>query len=128
MFSRIFYVKFNGFVVLFRPIFALGLHIVNFSSCQNYWGGGQNDVCPPPPIFSLGGDCPPPPQDRQLWVQIKKIKILLGAINTFFIASQKKTIKICFHSQNYPFKLIGILISLLHEILIFSKRFSTPDF
>ena len=49
-------------------IFALG-YIMNFSSCQNYWGGGQTICLPPPPIFSLGGDCPcppPPPQDRRL--------------------------------------------------------------
>ena len=52
----------------------LQLHIITFSSCRNYWGGGKI-IClpPPPPIFSLGrggggGDCPsaPHPQDRRL--------------------------------------------------------------
>ena len=33
--------------VLFEPI--LALHIINFSSLQNYWGGGKRYVCPPPP-------------------------------------------------------------------------------
>ena len=42
--------------MLFKPI--LALHMI-FSSCQNYWGGGQNYVCPPPPIFSLGATAPP---------------------------------------------------------------------
>ena len=29
----------------------LALHIINFSSCRNYWGGGggQNDMFAPPP-------------------------------------------------------------------------------
>ena len=35
-------------IVLFKPI--LALHIINFSSCLNYWGGGGgNDISPPPP-------------------------------------------------------------------------------
>ena len=37
--------------VLFDPI--LALHIINFSSCRNYWGGGggaKRYVCPPPRI------------------------------------------------------------------------------
>ena len=38
--------------MLFKPI--LALHIMNFSSCQNYWGGGGKTIC-----F--------PPQDRRLW-------------------------------------------------------------
>ena len=41
LFSSIF-VKFNGFVVpcsAFKPV--LALHIMNFSSCRNYWGGGK---------------------------------------------------------------------------------------
>ena len=33
--------------VLFKPI--LALHIINFSSCRNYWGGGVKTICPPPP-------------------------------------------------------------------------------
>ena len=72
--------------LLFKPI---ALHIMNFSSCQNYWGGGgaKRYVCPP--IFSWGGgngggggndmfapqyfhgggcDSPPPPQDQRLCV------------------------------------------------------------
>ena len=53
---------FQGLAVLFKPI--LALHIINFSSCPNYWGGGgraKRYVCPPP-IFSWGGgDCAPPP-------------------------------------------------------------------
>ena len=45
--------------VLFKPI--LALHI-NFSSCQNYWGGGaKRYVCPPPPNIFIGGRLPPPP-------------------------------------------------------------------
>ena len=35
----------------FNPI--LALHIVNFSSCQNYWGGGQTICLPPPHISTL---------------------------------------------------------------------------
>ena len=53
--------------MLFKPIVAL--HIMNFSSCRNYWGGGggQNDMfAPPPPIFALGGggNCPHCPPSR----------------------------------------------------------------
>ena len=37
--------------VLFKPI--LALHIINFSSCRNYWGGGGGGggetICLPPP-------------------------------------------------------------------------------
>ena len=37
--------------IAFQPI--LALHIMNFSSCQNYWGGGANTIClPPPPHIS----------------------------------------------------------------------------
>ena len=44
--------------VLFKPI--LAWHIMNFSSCRNYWrGGGQNDMFTTP-IFSWGR-LPPPP-------------------------------------------------------------------
>ena len=45
--------------MLFQPI--LALHIINFSSCQNYWGGGgaKRYICLP--IFSLGVTAPPPP-------------------------------------------------------------------
>ena len=55
---------FNGFVVpytmILKPI--LALHIMNFSSCQNYWGGGGKTICPP--IFSLGATPPSPPPPR----------------------------------------------------------------
>ena len=58
--------KFNGFVVhdsAFKPI--LALHIINFSSCRNYWGGGGKTICLPPPQYFHGGgggsDCPQPP-------------------------------------------------------------------
>ena len=46
-------------IVLVIPI--LALHIINFSSCRNYWG--QNDVCPclPPQYFQESGLPPPPP-------------------------------------------------------------------
>ena len=48
-----------------QPI--LALHIMNFSSCQNYWGGGaKRYVCPPPPYKYIyyfcryiWGSCPP---------------------------------------------------------------------
>ena len=44
--------------VLFKPI--LALHIINFSSCRNYWGGGgQNDMFPSPPQYFHGGLSPP---------------------------------------------------------------------
>ena len=56
--------------MLFQPI--LALDIMNFLSWQNYWGG--KTIClPPPPIFSLGGDCPPTPQDRRLWVHVYNV-------------------------------------------------------
>ena len=62
------YKIFNGFVecltVLFNPI--LALHIMNFSSCRNYWGGGGKTICLPPQSFhggGGGGDCPPPKND-----------------------------------------------------------------
>ena len=50
----------------FKPI--LALHIVNFSSCQNYWGGGGQTICLPPPppykyiifVGTFGGLAPPP--------------------------------------------------------------------
>ena len=57
--------------VLFKSI--LALHIIKFSSCQNYGGGGaKRYVCPPPPYFHWGAadpppPPPPPPQDRCLW-------------------------------------------------------------
>ena len=51
--------------VLFKPI--LALHI-NFSSCQNYWGGAKRYVCPPPNIF-IGGRLPPPPPGSTPLVQ-----------------------------------------------------------
>ena len=35
----------------FKPI--LALHIVNFSSCQNYWRGGGGKRSPPPHISTL---------------------------------------------------------------------------
>ena len=51
----------------FQPI--LALHIMNFSSCQNYWGGGGKTIClpPPPPPYKyiyyfcryIWGSCPP---------------------------------------------------------------------
>ena len=43
---------------------------MNFTSCQNYWGGGQNDMFAPQ-YFHWRGDCPPPPppQDRRLCLQ-----------------------------------------------------------
>ena len=43
--------------VLFKPI--LALHIINFSSCQNYWGGGGKTICLPPQYFHSGGGCRP---------------------------------------------------------------------
>ena len=54
--------------VLFKPI--LALNVINFSSCQNYWGGAKT-ICLPPNIFIGGGGGaialpPPPPQDRRL--------------------------------------------------------------
>ena len=48
--------------VLFKPIFAL--HIIKFSSCRNYWGGGQNNMFAPQ-YFHWGAAAPatpPPPQ------------------------------------------------------------------
>ena len=62
MFSSIFMLNvivLKCLIVLVIPI--LALHIINFSSCRNYWG--QNDVCPlnifrgrtaPPPPHTLG--------------------------------------------------------------------------
>ena len=44
--------------VLFKPI--LALHITNFSSCRNYWGGGGKSICLPPNIF-MGVRLPPQP-------------------------------------------------------------------
>ena len=44
----------------FEPI--LALHIINFSSRRNYWGGGaKRYVCPPNIFMGGGGDCPPAP-------------------------------------------------------------------
>ena len=67
-----FYVKFNGFIVLFKPI--LALHYCEFFKLSKLLGGGGKTICCPP-IFSLGGGGgrllpapPPPPQDRRLWV------------------------------------------------------------
>ena len=39
-------------LVLFQPILELDMI---FSSCQNYWGGGQNDMFAPPPQYFHGG-------------------------------------------------------------------------
>ena len=49
--------------VLFKPIFAL--HIINFSSCRNYWGGGgQNDMFAPQYFHWRAAAPPPPPPPR----------------------------------------------------------------
>ena len=45
--------------VLFKPI--LALHI-NFSSCQNYWGG--KTICLPPQYFHWGTAAPSPQPPR----------------------------------------------------------------
>ena len=51
--------------VLFKPI--LALHIINFSSCRNYWGeGAKRYVCPPPPNIFMGGGAPRPPGSTPL--------------------------------------------------------------
>ena len=53
--------------VLFKPI--LALHIINFSSCRNYWGGGGGNDMFAPQYFNWGRlpPQPPPPPDRRLW-------------------------------------------------------------
>ena len=47
--------------MILKPI--LALHIMNFSSCQNYWGGRKTICLPPPPNIFIGGVTAPPPQD-----------------------------------------------------------------
>ena len=67
MFSSVFMLNlmvFQGLAVLFKPI--LALHIINFSSCRNNWGGGaQNDISPNILMGGGGGGrlppAPPPP-------------------------------------------------------------------
>ena len=56
--------------MLFKPIIAL--HMINFSSCRNYWGGGHNDMFAPPPIFSLGGGGG---QDRRLCFKCRVLEV-----------------------------------------------------
>ena len=48
--------------MLLKPM--LALHIMNFSSCRNYWGGGAKRYVCHPNIF-MGATAPPPP-DRRL--------------------------------------------------------------
>ena len=56
------------FTMLFKPIYILAFHIVNFSSCRNYWGGGgEAKRCLPPKYFHWGGGGgTAPPPDRRL--------------------------------------------------------------
>ena len=63
--------------VLFKPI--LALHIINFSSCRNYWGGGQNDMFSPN-IFigGGGGGVLHSPQDRRLWSETTEGGLISG--------------------------------------------------
>ena len=44
--------------MLFKPI--LALHIMNFSSCRNYWGGGGQNAMFTPQYFHWGATAPPP--------------------------------------------------------------------
>ena len=49
--------------MLLKPF--LALHIMNFSSCRNYWGGKTICFPPPPQYFHWGGGggrLPPPPR------------------------------------------------------------------
>ena len=62
--------------VLFKPI--LALHIINFSSCRNYWGGGGKTICLPPPNIFIGGRlAPQPPQDRRLCLHFPSYIIII---------------------------------------------------
>ena len=57
--------------MLFKPI--LALHIMDFSSCQNYWGG-ENDVCPPP-LFTR----------QKLWLIYPEFFPMIKAIVNLFL-------------------------------------------
>ena len=75
----------------FKPI--LALHIVNFSSCQNYWGGGgKRYVCPPPPykyIIFVGtfGGLAPPPQYQKAGYASGQDSIVWNKIQAYYYVS-----------------------------------------
>ena len=74
--------------VLFTLI--LALHIINCSSCRNYWGGGGvgNDMFAPPPNIFIrgggGGGSAPPPQDRRLCQQVEINKLIPHGVWVLF--------------------------------------------
>ena len=67
--------------MLSKPIVAL--HVMNFSSCRNYWGGGGKTICLPPQYFN-GGRLPPPPPRIDASVLIVNVSLELNEVESRF--------------------------------------------
>ena len=109
-----------GFVVpdsAFKP--NLALHIMDFSSCRNYWGRGQNDMLATP-IFSWGRLPHPLPQDRRLWSHLLAISSYLHVVYSL------KYIEILIETKTRPLSLPRTSLVWAVNTPSFEERSNAP--